>query len=60
MSHVDPGKARRELGFRHEPLRSYLEKIVVSFLAHPPTEPPKNDRNRPRELAVSVKGPEID
>jgi hypothetical protein len=32
MSFVDPALARQELGFRHEPLAAYLDKIVTSFL----------------------------
>jgi nucleoside-diphosphate-sugar epimerase len=42
MSFLDPTRAKTELGFRHEPLRPYLEKIVSSFLAHPPAEPPES------------------
>lgn len=41
MSCLDPARARRELGFRHRPLSVYLNAIVASFLAHPPTEPPE-------------------
>ncbi|HEX9187070.1 MAG TPA: NAD-dependent epimerase/dehydratase family protein, partial [Vicinamibacteria bacterium] len=33
MSFLDPARARAELGFRHEPLGSYLDKIVTTFLA---------------------------
>jgi nucleoside-diphosphate-sugar epimerase len=49
MSFVDPARARAELGFRHEPLASYLDKIVCSFLAHPPAEPPPGYELRARE-----------
>jgi nucleoside-diphosphate-sugar epimerase len=42
MSFLDPTQAKTELGFRHDPLRQYLEKIVASFLAHPPAEPPES------------------
>jgi nucleoside-diphosphate-sugar epimerase len=51
MSHLDPSRARRELGFRHEPLQSYLGKIVASFLTHPPSEPPPSYSYRDAELA---------
>jgi nucleoside-diphosphate-sugar epimerase len=55
MSFIDPGLARAELGFQHEPLGSYLEKIVASFLAHPPAEPPPGYEQRvlERELAAA-------
>jgi len=54
MSFLDPTVAKAELGFRHEPLRHYLDKIVASFLAHPPAEPPEAYRkNRARELSLS-------
>jgi nucleoside-diphosphate-sugar epimerase len=54
MSFLDPSRAKAELGFRHEPLRQYLEKIVASFLAHPPAEPPDAYRaGRPAEVAFA-------
>jgi len=40
MSFLDPGRAKAELGFRHEPLREYLGRIVAAFLAQPPASPP--------------------
>lgn len=40
MSFLDPGRAERELGFRHAPLRECLAGIVASFLAHPPADRP--------------------
>jgi nucleoside-diphosphate-sugar epimerase len=52
MSFLDPARAKAELGFRHEPLRSYLDKIVASFLAHPPAEPPPGYERRRDELAL--------
>ena len=52
MSFLDPARAKAELGFRHEPLGSYLDKIVTSFLAHPPVEPPPGYDSRPRELEL--------
>ena len=52
MSFLDPSRAKVELGFRHEPLGSYLEKIVTIFLAHPRSEPlPGYDR---RELEIRL------
>ena len=54
MSFLDPARAKAELGFRHEPLRHYMEKIVASFLAHPPSEPPEYYRvNRPTEIELA-------
>lgn len=52
MSCLDPSKARLELRFRPESLRTYLDKIITSFLAHPPEEPPENYQHRPTELAL--------
>jgi len=52
MSFLDPARAKAELGFRHEPLGSYLDKIVTSFLAHPPAEPPPGYDSRSRELEL--------
>ncbi len=51
MSFIDPARAKAELGFRHEPLRSYLDKIVTAFLARPAADPPPNYAERPRERA---------
>ena len=60
MSFLDPARAKAELGFRHEPLASYLDKIVTSFLAHSPTEPPAGHelRARERDLAEAAPGSE--
>jgi nucleoside-diphosphate-sugar epimerase len=52
MSLLDPARAKAELGFRHEPLASYLDKIVSAFLAHPPAEPPPGYAARAAELAL--------
>ncbi|HSD28038.1 MAG TPA: NAD-dependent epimerase/dehydratase family protein [Vicinamibacteria bacterium] len=52
MSFLDPSRATTELGFRHEPLGSYLDKIVTSFLAHPRADPPPGYERRPAELAL--------
>jgi hypothetical protein len=55
MSFLDPALAKAELGFRHEPVRQYLDTIVASFLAHPPAEPPEAYRkNRDRELGLAA------
>jgi hypothetical protein len=54
MSFVDPALAKADLDFRHEPLASYLDKIVASFLAHPPAEPPPGYDGRQRELRLAV------
>jgi hypothetical protein len=57
MSVLDPAKAKATLGFQHEPLRRYLEKIVTCFLNHPPAMPPTNYSQRPveRELAERLR-----
>jgi nucleoside-diphosphate-sugar epimerase len=52
MSHLDPARARIELGFRHEPLERYLGKIVASLLANPPAEPPPGYEHRRVEMAL--------
>jgi nucleoside-diphosphate-sugar epimerase len=54
MSFLDPARARAELGFRHEPLGSYLDKIVTSFLAHPPADPPPGYESRATERKLTV------
>lgn len=53
MSCVDPSRAREELNFRHVPLREYLDRIVASFLAHPPAAPPPEYATRERELQLA-------
>jgi len=52
-SFIDPARARDELGFRHEPLASYLGRIVAAFLAHPPDEPPPGYASRAAEVALA-------
>ena len=52
MSVLDPARAKAELGFRHEPFVSYLDKIVTTFLAHPRADPPPGYEHRPAELAL--------
>jgi nucleoside-diphosphate-sugar epimerase len=53
MSFIDPSKAKQELGFRHEPLRRYLEKVVNVFLNAPPDQPPANYASRAAEIALA-------
>ena len=55
MSFLEPERARRELGFRHRPLRAYLEAIVSCFLAHSPAEPPPEYSGRPQERALGAR-----
>lgn len=52
MSFLDPLRSQRDLGFEHEPLRSYLGRIVAAFLAYPPETPPPNYAARDRERAL--------
>ena len=54
MSFIDPAKAKTELNFRNEPLEIYLDKIVTSFLNHPPAAPPENYSFRSRELTLAA------
>jgi nucleoside-diphosphate-sugar epimerase len=54
MSFLDPTKARRELGFCHEPLRSYLGKVVAVFLNAPPPSPPETYARRADELRLAA------
>jgi nucleoside-diphosphate-sugar epimerase len=53
ISHLDPARARAELGFRATPLAQALESIVTSFLAHLPQQPPDNYAGRSREIALA-------
>jgi len=53
MSFLDPSRAKADLGFRHEPLGSYLDKIVTTFLAHPRADPPPGYGQRPAELELA-------
>ncbi len=55
MSFLDPGKAKRTLVFRHEPLREYLGSIVASLLAHPAEDPPEDYATRENELAFAAR-----
>ena len=54
MSCLDPGLAKAELGFRHEPLAEYLGRIVSSFLAHSPVTPPPSYARRADEVALAA------
>ena len=53
MSLLDPERAKMQLGFRHESLESYLEKIVANFLNRLPAEPPANYAARPLEIQAA-------
>jgi nucleoside-diphosphate-sugar epimerase len=53
MSFLDPSRAKAELGFRHEPLGSYVDKIVASFLAHPRADPPPGYEHRGAEVRLA-------
>ena len=53
MSFLDPSRAKAELGFVHEPLPVYLDRIVASFLAHPPAELPPGLDRRDDEIALA-------
>jgi len=52
MSFIDPGKAKREIGFRSTPVREYLGRIVASFFANPPTSPPEGYSTRSIEASL--------
>jgi len=56
MSCLDPARARAELGFRHEPLAEYAARIVASFLAHPPADPPPGYAGRDAERRLAHTG----
>jgi nucleoside-diphosphate-sugar epimerase len=54
MSLLDPSRARVELGFRHAPLGSVLDRIVAAFLAHTPDAPPESYARRGEEIALAA------
>lgn len=54
MSRLDASRARRRLGFQHEPLERYLEKIVAAFLAHPPADRPEGYQRRAAEIRLAA------
>jgi nucleoside-diphosphate-sugar epimerase len=53
MSLLDPSRARVELGFRHDSLKSVLDRIVAAFLAHTPDSPPESYARRGEEIALA-------
>ena len=54
VSHLDPARARAELGFVATPLRQALESIVASFLARlPESSPPESYAQREREARLA-------
>ncbi len=55
MSFLDPSRAKAELGFRHETLGLYLDKIVTTFLACPPAAPPDGYATRAAEVALAAR-----
>lgn len=55
MSMLDPFKAETELGFRHEPLETYLGKIVASMVAYARATPPEGYERRAEEIALCEK-----
>ena len=52
MSLLDPGKAQRDLGFRHTELRNYLGSIVAAWYARSAWRPPESYGLRAKELAL--------
>ena len=56
MSFLDPGRARRELGFAPTPAPTYMAAIVAAFLAHPPEDLPDSYATRARELDLARNG----
>lgn len=54
MSLLDPAKAKAELGFQHTPLRRWLETVITSLLANPPSEPPDGYEKRADEIALAA------
>jgi nucleoside-diphosphate-sugar epimerase len=56
MSFVDPSRAKRDLGFAHEPLPAYVDRIVASFLAHLPADLPPGLDRRDEERALAASG----
>ena len=53
MSYIDPGLAREDLAFRHEPPRAYLDKVVATFLNATPESPPENYAGRAEEIRLA-------
>lgn len=55
MSVLDPLKAETELGFHHEPLVTYLGKIVASLVAYARATPPEGYERRAEEISFCEK-----
>lgn len=53
MSRLDPARARTDLGFTHDPLRPYLDRIATTLLSNPPTDRPPSYAHRPSELRLA-------
>jgi nucleoside-diphosphate-sugar epimerase len=53
MSFLEPARMRDELGFRHEPLRQYLDKCVGDFVNHAPKAPPPGYASRAAERRLA-------
>ncbi|WP_438000283.1 NAD-dependent epimerase/dehydratase family protein [Sorangium sp. So ce185] len=54
MSTLDPSRAKAELGFQHTPLRRWLETVVTSLLANPPSDPPPGYERRADEVSLAA------
>ncbi|WP_437783243.1 NAD-dependent epimerase/dehydratase family protein [Sorangium sp. So ce1097] len=54
MSMLDPARAKAELGFQHTPLRRWLETVITSLLANPPSEAPPGYERRADELSLAA------
>ena len=53
-SNLDMHKALRSLAFHPDHLRRCLDKLISSFLSHPPAAPPANYAHRRAELALAA------
>lgn len=53
MSHLEPAKAKTDLGWRPTPLGSGLDSIVAAFVAYPPTTKPDGYRHREVERTLA-------
>lgn len=52
-SRLDAAKARDELGFRHQPLLQYLEKMAAAWFANWPASPPRGYEARNLEITLA-------
>lgn len=50
---LEPSRAKLELGFVHELLPRYIERIVTSMMNHLPSQPPDNYVTRAKELEIA-------